>query len=112
MEIKILECLKRLEEVEKQISDPNIFNNPKEYSSLSKEHARLSEIKNAHEAIVSAKKILRDDKLALSIEKDPEMVAMLEEGIQGGEEALERLSKQLENLLIPPDPDDDLSVIM
>ena len=47
MEIKILECLKRLEEVEKQISDPNIFNNPKEYSSLSKEHARLSEIKNA-----------------------------------------------------------------
>lgn len=56
MEIKILECLKRLEEVEKQISDPNIFNNPKEYSSLSKEHARLSEIKNAHEAIVSAKK--------------------------------------------------------
>ena len=112
MEIKILECLKRLEEVEKQISDPNIFNNHKEYSSLSKEHARLSEIKNAHEAIVSAKKILHDDKLALSIEKDPEMVAMLEEGIQGGEEALERLSKQLENLLIPPDPDDDLSVIM
>lgn len=112
MEIKVLECLKRLEEVEKQISDPNIFSNPKEYSSLSKEHARLSEIKNAHESLVAIKKILQDDKLALSTEKDPEIVAMLEEGVLVGEEAVERLSKQLENLLIPPDPDDDLSVIM
>lgn len=112
MEIKVLECLKRLEEVEKQISDPNIFSNPKEYSSLSKEHARLSEIKNAHESLVATKKILQDDKLALSTEKDPEIVAMLEEGVLVGEEAVEHLSKQLENLLIPPDPDDDLSVIM
>ncbi|AHK63298.1 Peptide chain release factor RF1 [Chlamydia avium] len=112
MKKKILEYLKRLEEVEIKISDPQIFDNPKEYSSLSKEHARLSEMKNVYDQLLSTEKILRDDKQALAQEKDPEMIAMLEEGIQNEKSEIEKLNKILENLLVPPDPDDDLNVIM
>lgn len=112
MKNKVLEYLKRLEEVETLISNPDIFNNQKEYSLLSKEHARLSEMKEVYDAIVATEKVLKDDKTALSIETDSEIVLMLEEGIKQEESALESLSKKLEGLLVPPDPDDDLNVIM
>ncbi|MEF9497512.1 peptide chain release factor 1 [Chlamydia sp. 04-14] len=112
MEKKILEYLKRLEEVEVKISNPEIFENPKEYSSLSKEHARLSELKNVYDKVLGQEKVLNDDKEALAQEKDPEMIAMLEEGIQSGKAEIDKLYKVLENLLVPPDPDDDLNVIM
>lgn len=112
MKEKILQYLKRLEEVELKISDPSIFDHPKEYSRLSKEHARLSEMKNVYERLLSVEKILSDDKLALSKEDDGELVAMLEEGIASGEVEKEKLEKVLSNLLVPPDPDDDLNIIM
>lgn len=112
MKEKILQYLRRLEEVEIEISDPDIFNRPKEYSKLSREHARLSELKNVYEQLSSLEKILSDDKSALTLEKDPEIVAMLEEGIAESEEEISSLRKKLENLLVPPDPDDDLSVVM
>lgn len=112
MKEKILEYLRRLEEVEVKISDPAIFDRPKEYSSLSKEHAHLSEVKSVYDRLLSVEKVLKDDREALSQEKDPEMISMLEEGIQSGKAEIERLTKSLENLLVPPDPEDDLNVIM
>lgn len=112
MREKALEYLQRLEEVELRISDPGIFSCPKEYSSLSKEHAQLSEMKGVYDRIVLLEKILEDDRLALVSEKDPEIVSMLEEGIRAEQKELEELSRKLEHLLVPPDPDDDLSVIM
>lgn len=102
MQKKILEYLKRLEEVEAKISNPEIFDNPKEYSLLSKEHARLSELKNTYDRVVAQEKILSDDKQALAQEKDSEMIAMLEEGIQSGKAEVDKLYKILENLLVPP----------
>ncbi|ANH78898.1 peptide chain release factor 1 [Candidatus Chlamydia sanziniae] len=112
MKKKICEYLKRLEEIETQISNPEIFNRPKEYSKLSKEHARLLELKGMYDRILSQEKVLTDDKQALAVETDPEMIAMLTEGIDESKGKLERLNKLLENLLVPPDPDDDLNVIM
>lgn len=112
MKEKILQYLRRLEEVEIEISDPDIFNRPKEYSKLSREHARLSELKNVYEQLLSLEKILEDDKAALALEKDPEIVTMLEEGILDSHTEIDKLKKHLENLLVPPDPDDDLSVVM
>ncbi|EPP35032.1 peptide chain release factor 1 [Chlamydia ibidis] len=112
MKEKILEYLKRLEEVELQISSPDIFNDPKEYSALSKEHARLTELKNVYQESLQLEKIIQDDRKALQLEKDPEMIAMLEEGIANEKVDLEKLYKTLESLLVPPDPDDDLNVIM
>lgn len=109
---KLTEYLSRLEEIEVRLSSPEIFDHPEEYKALSKEHARLSELKEAYAQLQEQEKILADDKQALSMEKDPEMIAMLEEGLVEGKAETERLRKVLENLLVPPDPDDDLNVIM
>ncbi|AAD18266.1 translation releasing factor RF-1 [Chlamydia pneumoniae TW-183] len=112
MKKKVAEYLNRLAEVEIKISNPEIFSNSKEYSALSKEHSYLLELKNAYDKILNLEKVLADDKQALAIEKDPEMVVMLEEGINENKVELEKLNKILESLLVPPDPDDDLNVIM
>lgn len=50
---------------------------------------------------MAQEKILSDDKQALAQEKDPEMIAMLEEGIQSGKAEVDKLYKILENLLVP-----------
>ncbi|WP_201457028.1 peptide chain release factor 1 [Chlamydia sp. 17-3921] len=112
MKKKIAEYLKRLEEIEIKIATPEIFDHPKEYKALSKEHARLSELKNVYTQIQNLEKVLIDDKQALATEKDPEMIAMLEEEIAESKVNIEKLAKILENFLVPPDPDDDLNVIM
>ncbi|WP_100933995.1 peptide chain release factor 1 [Candidatus Chlamydia corallus] len=112
MKKKVAEYLNRLAEIEIKISNPEIFSNSKEYSALSKEHSYLLELKNAYDKILNLEKVLADDKQALAVEKDQEMIAMLEEGINENKVELEKLNKILESLLVPPDPDDDLNVIM
>ncbi|SPN73279.1 Peptide chain release factor 1,peptide chain release factor 1,peptide chain release factor 1,RF-1 domain [Chlamydia serpentis] len=112
MKNKIAEYLNRLAEIEIKISNPEIFSNSKEYTALSKEHSYLLELKNAYDKILNLEKVLSDDKQALAIEKDQEMIVMLEEGINVNKIELEKLNKILESLLVPPDPDDDLNVIM
>ncbi|WP_213357594.1 peptide chain release factor 1 [Chlamydiifrater phoenicopteri] len=112
MEERISVCITRLQEVEKLLADPNVFGDPKEYEKLTKEHAYLSSIKNVVDEICRLKKIAQDDRDALQLEKDQEMIELLEGGLLSIEAQLAALSSKLESLLVPPDPDDDLNVIM
>lgn len=112
MEEKVFRCLERLKEVEALLVLPGVFDDAKNYGRLTKEHAYLSRIQFAYRKLISLRKIRDDDIEALSVEKDPEIIAMLEGDISKNGELCRTSEEELLSLLVPPDPDDDLNVIM
>jgi len=109
---KVQQLLGRLQEVEGLLGIPETLNDQKLYRQLTQEHAHLSELKEAHERIVSIEKQLADNKNLLSSETDSEMVQMLREEIARLDAALPVAQKELETLLVPPDPRDSRAILL
>ncbi len=112
MEEKIKQILSRFAEIEAILGHPEVFNDQKKYRALTQEHGNLSELKNTYEEQQRFSKQLADNRELLKSEKDPEFVALLKEEIVQLEERLERLQKKLEDLLVPPDPNDNRNIIL
>lgn len=111
-EQKMETLLRRFQEVEAKLGDPEVLNDKNTYRDLTREHSHLSELKEVWDKFQKAKNELKDSKELLQEEADPEFVAVLEEEIKGLEETIPILQAKLEALLIPPDPTDHCSTIL
>jgi len=109
---KVQQLLERLHEVEGLLGIPETLSDQKVYRQLTQEHAHLSELKEAHERIVSIEKQLAENKKLLNSETDPEMVQMLREEIARLDASLPVAQKELETLLVPPDPRDSRAILL
>lgn len=112
MEKKIQQLIARLAEVEEKLGHANVFNDQKKYKELTQEHSYLVEVTGVWKQFQEATKQLQDNRQLLSEEIDSEFVAVLREDISKLEDSLPRLKKQLENLLVPPDPNDHRNTII
>lgn len=112
MEKKVAELLRRFAEVEEALANPSVFNDPKAYKELTREHAYLSDVKQAADLLDATSRALTQNQALYPAEKDPEMRALLEEEIADLERRLPSLQDKLTSLLVPPDPNDDRNVIM
>lgn len=112
IENKVQQLLMRLAEVEETLGHPDIFNDQKKYRELTQEHSYLAEVKLNWESLKKAEKELADNKELLKAEKDPEFAAVLHEEITALETNIPVLQKQLETLLVPPDPNDSRNTIL
>ncbi len=112
MEEKVLGLLKRLGEVEELLGDPEVLVDQEKFRSLSQEHSRLNEIKDAWNAYSKVKSGLKDNQELLMSEKDPDLVALVQEEIIELEPKLEPLRIKVEGLLVPPDPRDSRDIIV
>jgi peptide chain release factor 1 len=112
IEKKVQQLLMRLTEVEATLGHPDIFNDQKKYRELTQEHAYLSEIKHVWEDLIRSEKNLIDNKELLKSERDPEFAAILQDDIAALDAHIPNLQKQLETLLVPPDPNDSRNIIL
>lgn len=112
METKVQQLLSRLGEVEMFLGQPDAVSDQKKYRALTQEHAYLSEVKSVWQAIADAKKQLVDNRELLQKETDPDFVEVLREDCVQLEAALESRQKELETLLVPPDPNDNRNTIL
>lgn len=112
MEKKVSHLLARFNELESILTHPEIFSDQKKYRALTQEHAQLGELKNVFEELDQKRKQLAENRELLQKEKDPEFSQLLKEDIAHLEERITPLEKQLETLLIPPDPNDDRNIIV
>ncbi|MBA3957895.1 MAG: peptide chain release factor 1 [Parachlamydiaceae bacterium] len=112
MEEKIKLMLARLSEVEAQLGQPAVLNDQKIYRTLTQEHSYLSEVKQVSEELNSLKKQLEENQALLKSERDPDFSALLREDIAQIEPRIPTLQKQLEDLLVPPDPNDHRNIIL
>lgn len=112
MQNKINELLKRLQEVEDLLGNPHTHQNQKLYRELTQEHAYLNEVGTVQREIEEKKLHLQDNLLLIESETDPEFIKMLKEDSAKLEERAAFLERRLENLLVPPDPNDDRNTIL
>ncbi|HVZ86311.1 MAG TPA: peptide chain release factor 1 [Polyangia bacterium] len=99
----------RYQELDRMLADPAVLANRQQMQKLSKEHSDLRELietLRVHRDV--AKRITE----ARELQKDPEMreLAHQEETELGTEQ--ERLEKQLKELLLPKDPNDEKNILL
>lgn len=99
-------------ELEKDLMNPEILNDPNLYQKTAKEHADLTEIvtkyreyKDATEGLAGSKELF-DEKL------DDDMRELVKEEVKELEETIVRLEEEIKILLIPKDENDDKNVIV
>ncbi len=111
MEAKLRQALERAEEVERELSEPDLAKDPARMTALGREHSRLAPI------VRLGKRYLQlDDERHQAHEligaDDPELSALAYADADRLRGELSLLEAQLEDLLVPPDPLEDRNAIL
>ncbi len=109
---KVQKLLERLEVVEQLLGREDALANQKQYRELTQEYSYLSEVRDLSNKSQSIDKELAESQALLRAESDPEFQNIIREEIQALEDSRLSVSKELENLLIPPDPRDSRNIIL
>lgn len=112
MEKKVQQLFVRLAEVEEVLGQAHVYEDQKKYRSLSQEHAYLMELKAAWEEKKKAEAQIIDNQELLKSENDLEFAQILREDSVQLEKRVLELQKSIENLLVPPDPNDHRATII
>ncbi|MBV1914687.1 MAG: peptide chain release factor 1 [Pseudomonadales bacterium] len=101
-----LELLKeRHEDLAGLLSEPEIINDQNKFRDLSREYTELEPVVKCFAEYEQSDENLTEARL-LAKDEDPEMKAMAEEEISEATELQERLTLDLQKLLLPKDPND------
>lgn len=112
MEQRVQQLINRFAEVEAILGSPHIYEDQKKFRELSQEHSYLQELKSKWEELQSSKKQVSENRNLLKSESDQDFSAMLKDDIAHLEKRIDELQAEIENLLVPPDPNDSRSTIM
>lgn len=104
--------LTRLSELESQLSQPDLFADKKRFKEVTQEHSYLSEVRDTVQKIEQIKKQQEENRALLKSETDVHFVEFVRQDLAQSEVDLEKLNKLLEDLLIPPDPNDSANIIL
>ncbi|MCS0395676.1 peptide chain release factor 1 [Vibrio diabolicus] len=103
---KLETLVERYEEVQHLLGDPDVIGNQGKFRALSREYSQLEEVtkcfqayQQAQEDLVAAEEMANED--------DEEMREMAQEEIKEAKATIERLTDELQILLLPKDPNDD-----
>jgi len=101
----------RFLEIEKRLSDPQVFQDREAYQQYTREHAELNKIVTVFRAY---KKVLAeiDGSVELLKDSDPEIKDMARDELEALNEKKEELESRLKTLLLPKDPNDDKNVLL
>ena len=99
---------KRYEELNKQISDPEVIARQNEWKQLMKEHSEISEVVAKYREY---KKVQKDFEDAKQMMEDKELKELAEMEMLEAKEKLPVIEEELKMLLIPKDPNDDKNII-
>ncbi len=99
----------RYNEINEELMKPEIVSDIKKTTELSKEQASLKE---AYDAYQQYKKLSSDIEAAKELVKDPELGEFAKEELETNQLKLEQLTKDIEILLLPKDPNDGKDVMV
>ena len=112
MKEKIINLQKRLEELNKELSDPKVFNDQSRYRQLSREHSELSKILEVGGPYLQALQAFEENKAIIEEDSDPELIELAREENRELEKKIAEYEEKLKLLLIPKDPDDHKNAIV
>ncbi|MDD3145581.1 MAG: peptide chain release factor 1 [Candidatus Gracilibacteria bacterium] len=100
------------EELEKKMSDPEIFKDQKKMREVAGRKKSIDEAVNIYKEYKVLYEALEENKAMLYTEKDEEMRDMIKEEIFNAENAFPILEEKLKISLLPKDPNDDRNIIV
>jgi len=109
---KLEEIEIKYDELEKQLSDPDIIKNQNEFTKISKGRSALEEAVSCFRDYKKALKEINDNHRLLETEKDTDMLAMAAEELSFLKAEAEKMEERLKILLLPRDPNDDKNTIV
>jgi peptide chain release factor 1 len=108
-----LESIKlKFEEIEQQISNPEIISDIKRYVKLNKEYKDLLPLIGAYKEYKEVISNIDSAKQILSVEKDEEMKDMAKAELDSLTPRIPTIEERIKILLIPVDPEDSKNAIM
>jgi len=99
-------------EIERQLNNPEVFNNPKKIRELSRQRSSLSDIINKIKEYKEILHSIDEDKKIINESKDADLVDLAKEEIDELFEQKDTLEKEIKVLLLPKDPNDDKNIIL
>lgn len=112
MEQKIKKLLDKCSSLEEQLSSSDVLQDQKKFKQISQEYAHVSEVKKVWQALCAKRVSLEEAKGLLKQETDEEFRIVVEEEIELLKKGIEEDDKQLQTLLVPPEPNDSANVIV
>ena len=104
---------RRFGEVEAALSDPKVFDNPQRAQELGKEYARLKELVATGDAYLKTRAQLSENRTLLQSEPvESELALTAKEEVARLEGEEQKLGKQLQFGLVPPEPTDSRNTII
>ena len=101
------------ENLEIQLADPDISNNPKKLESIARERSKLEPLVNDFKELLKIDRELEDSKKLLKESKgDQEMEALINDELINLQQIKDSLIQKLKIALLPKDPRDDRSVML
>ena len=109
---KLEDLVRRLEELNIELTDPDVISNQDKYRQLMKEQNELTPIVEKYQEYRAAKDGVEDSLAILEEENDEEMRELLKEELSEAKKNVEQYEEELKVLLLPKDPNDDKNVIV
>jgi peptide chain release factor 1 len=109
---KLKELEKEYEELKDKMSDSKILSDPKLYRDISRRFKDLSAIFHSYDQYRSVSQQVADCEDILRKESDAELRQMCEEEINELTQKMELLESELNDLLVPSDPNDSKNAII
>ena len=111
MKEKLIAIIEKYNHMTEKLTDPEIYNNQKKLTQLTKEHRSLTEIVSISKKYIYILNQISDDKEILKSDED-DLKEIAQEEINELEEKQIELEKKLKILLLPKDPNDDKNLIL
>ncbi len=109
---RLEDILIHYEELQAELSRPEVAGDPARLKKLMKEQAELSPLVEAYSAYKAAKADVEDSLALLEEESDEEMRELAKEELAQARTRIGELEQQMKILLLPKDPNDEKNVIV
>ncbi|MDH3528992.1 MAG: peptide chain release factor 1 [Acidobacteriota bacterium] len=109
---KLAQIEKNYEELNEQLSQPDVTSDINAYTTLMKQHGALGEVVEKYREVRKLQEDLEGAREVLEATKDDEMRELAELEIGELEESVAKGEEELKVLLIPKDPNDEKNVIL
>lgn len=112
MKFNLDNLVNEYEDLEKKMTDPDIFKDQKKVREVAQRKKSIEEAVVLYKEYKSVFEALEDNKNMLNIEKDDEMKELIKEEINNSELRIEELEEELKIALLPKDQNDDKDIIV
>ena len=109
---KLKQFNQRFEEIGNEMSQSEIISDREQYATLAREYADLEPVIKKSKEYQKVMAQITDTEHLIESENDDEIVEMAKEELMMLQERAEQLEREIQRLIIPPDPNDEKNVVL